>query len=87
MFKRFRDYLVDELEAFQKEGIIKAADVKKAADAMVTVMEGLEFHAHFLSEDRPFEDFADYAKRLTLEMLKGDRTPEELATVTSSQNG
>jgi hypothetical protein len=87
MFKRFRDYLVDELEAFKKEGIIKVADVKKAADAIVTLMEGLEFHAHFLSEERPFEDFAEYAKKLTLEMLKGVRAPEALAAMTSSQNG
>ena len=87
MFKRFRDYLVGELDAYKKEGIVKVTDVEKAADAMVTLMEGLEFHAHFLSEDRPFEDFANYAKKLTLEMLKGDRAPEELAAVTWSQDG
>ncbi len=46
------------------------------------MMEGLEFHAHFLSEGRPFEDFASYAKELTLEMLKGDLAPEQLAAVT-----
>jgi len=87
MFKRFRDYLVDELDAYKKEGIVKVADVEKAADAVVTLMEGLEFHAHFLSEDRPFGDFAGFAKKLTLEMLKGDRAPEELSAVTWSQDG
>lgn len=87
MFKRFRDYLVDELDAYKKEGIVKVADVGEAADALVTLMEGLEFHAHFLSEDRPFGDFAGFAKKLTLEMLKGDRAPEELSAVTWSQDG
>ena len=87
MFGRFRDYLVGELDAYKKEGIIKVADVEKAADALVTLMEGLEFHAYFLSDGRPFDDFADYAKKLTLEILRGDRAPEQLAAVTSSQDG
>jgi hypothetical protein len=69
MFKRFRDYLVRELEVYKNEGIVKVEDVRKAADIIVTLMEGLEFHAHFLSKEQPFEDFADHAKRLALKAL------------------
>jgi AcrR family transcriptional regulator len=69
MFKRFRDYLAGELEVYKREGIVNVADVRKAADVIVTLMEGLEFHAHFLSEGQPFEDFADYSKRLALKAL------------------
>ena len=70
MFMRFRDYLACELEKFKQKGVIKVNDPKRAADIIVTLMEGLEFHAHFLSEGQPFEEFADYAKTYILAMLK-----------------
>ncbi len=69
MIIRFRDYLSRELEVYKKAGIVGVEDTRKAADVIVTLMEGLEFHAHFLSEGRPFEDFADDSKRLALEAL------------------
>jgi hypothetical protein len=72
MFKRFRNYLMDELEGYRKAGIITAKDLEKAADVIVTLMEGLEFHTHFLAENQPFEEFADYSKQLALAMLKGE---------------
>jgi AcrR family transcriptional regulator len=72
MIQRFRDYLMSELELYQQEGIIKANDLKKAADIIVTLMEGLEFHAHFLSKRQPFEKFANYAKHVVLSMLKDE---------------
>ena len=72
MIQRFRDYLVRELELYQHEGIIKANDLKKAADIIVTLMEGLEFHAHFLSNRQPFEKFSNYAKHVVLSMLKDE---------------
>jgi len=73
MIQRFRDYLVRELEVYRHGGIIKTNDLEKAADIMVTLMEGLEFHAHFLSADQPFEKFANYAKHVVQTMLK-DKT-------------
>ncbi len=78
MFRHFRDYLIREFEIYKKEGIVKVKDLRKAADIIVTLMEGLEFHAHFLSKDRPFQDFAEYAKNLSLKMLKGDLTPDQI---------
>ena len=51
MFKRFRNYLVEELEAYRNAGIVKAKDLEKAADVIVTLMEGLEYQAYFLSEN------------------------------------
>lgn len=51
MFKRFRNYLVEKLEVYRNAGIVKAKDLKKAADVIVTLMEGLEYQAYFLSEN------------------------------------
>ena len=70
MFRWFRDYLHDAFIVFNKEGVIKVSDERKAADYVLTLMEGLEFHTHFLNEGRPFEDFADTAKAATIEILK-----------------
>ncbi len=70
MFKRFRDYLVHELEIYQEAGITKAKDVKMAADFIVTLMEGLEFHTQFLSDGQPFETFAKASKEIAVKLLK-----------------
>ena len=63
MFKWLRDYLAEQLNFFNDAGIIQVRDVNKAADYIVTIMEGLEFHAQFLAEGKPFEDFAQTAKK------------------------
>lgn len=70
MFRWFRDYLHDAFMVFNKDGVIKVTDERKAADYVLTLMEGLEFHTHFLNEDKPFEDFADTAKIATIAVLK-----------------
>jgi AcrR family transcriptional regulator len=72
MFMRFRDYLIGELEKYRREGLVKVNDLKKAADIIVILMEGLEFHAHFLSEGQPFKEFADDAKTYVLAMLRNE---------------
>ena len=70
MFRWFRDYLHEAFVVFNKDGVIQVSDELKAADYVLTVMEGLEFHAHFLNEGNPFEDFADTARTATIAMLK-----------------
>ncbi|GAB6191238.1 TetR/AcrR family transcriptional regulator [Desulfocastanea catecholica] len=71
MFQWLRNYLHDEFIIFNKKDIIQVGDERKAADFIVTLMEGLEFHAHFLGQDMPFEDFAETAKLSALAVLKG----------------
>jgi AcrR family transcriptional regulator len=69
MFKRFKDYLVRELEIYHDAGIIHTPDLETAADMIVTLMEGLEFHANFLSDSQPFEQFADKSKEIAVALL------------------
>jgi len=69
MIERFRDHLVDELDRFRTWGIVRAENLRVAADLIVTLIEGLEFHAHFLSEGRPFQEFAATAKKLAISIL------------------
>ncbi|MEJ2096407.1 MAG: TetR family transcriptional regulator [Deltaproteobacteria bacterium] len=69
MFKRFKSYLVEELSLYLSAGIICNTDVEGAADMIVTLMEGLEFHANFLCDGRPFESFAGASKQIVLDLL------------------
>ena len=84
MMQRFRDYLVSELELYRKEGIVKASDTKMAADTIVTLMEGLEFHSHFLSKEQPFENFANYAKNIVISMLKDETLSDNIGNSSKS---
>ena len=70
MFRWLRDYLYEEFVVFNRKGIIQVTDELKAADFIVTLMEGMEFHAHFLGQDKPFEEFAETAKQSALAVLK-----------------
>jgi AcrR family transcriptional regulator len=72
MLQRFRDYLVRELEFYCQKGIVTVNNTQMAADTIVTLMEGLEFHAHFLSGGQPFEKYAGYTKQLAISMLKDE---------------
>ncbi len=69
MFKKFRDYLQEQLVYFDRKGIINVKDKKKAADIIVTLMEGMEFHTQFLANSEPFETFAKTAKKTCLTIL------------------
>lgn len=70
MFVWLRDYLMSHLAEFSQAGVICVSNEKKAADYIVSVMEGLEFHAQFLAGDQPFEDFAQTAKKMVVHGLK-----------------
>ncbi len=69
MFIKFRNYLADEFRFYKKAGIITVADPIKAADIVVTMVEGLEFHAGFLKNGQSFETFAECSKKLAFTML------------------
>jgi hypothetical protein len=71
MFRRFRDHLAAEFELAHEHGLIQTDDRTAAADAVVTLMEGMEFHAAFLAEGRPFEAFAALAKGMAWDVLLG----------------
>ena len=70
MFINFRNYLAEEFRFYKKAGIINVEDPVKAADIVVTMVEGLEFHAGFLKNGQSFETFAKYSKKLALTMLE-----------------
>lgn len=70
MFRWLRDFLYKKFVVFSAKGIINVKDEMKAADFVVTLMEGLEFHAQFLGYDKPFEEFALSAKQSAIISLK-----------------
>lgn len=70
MFVWLRDYIQDQLVHFNSKQIINITDERKAADLIVTLMEGLEFHSHFLGENHSFDTFSQIAKKNILNVLK-----------------
>jgi AcrR family transcriptional regulator len=69
MIQKFRDYLLAELERFQAQGVVTIQDARQAADMMVTLMEGLEFHAHFLAGSQRFDLFAHTTRESVKSLL------------------
>ena len=70
MFSWLKGFLQDQLSDFNSKGIIQVHDEEKAAEFIVTLMEGLEFHSQFLGNGQPFEIFAETAKKSVLMLLK-----------------
>jgi AcrR family transcriptional regulator len=70
MYARFRGYIQEQLVFFRDKGIIDVKDEKQAAGVIITLMEGMEFHAQFLSEKGVFENFATSAKKTAIAILK-----------------
>lgn len=70
MFVWLRDYIEDQLIYFNSKNIIDVENEKQMADLIVTLMEGLEFHYHFLSDDQSFEKFSQFSKQNILKILK-----------------
>ena len=72
MFVWLRDYIQEQLLYFNRKGIINIEDEQQAADLIVTLMEGLEFHSHFLSDQKSFSKFSQSSKKIILSMLKNN---------------
>ena len=70
MFKALREHLKEEMAYFSSKGVITVHDPEKAADIIVTLMEGMEFHSQFLSTGKPFQAFAQTAKETAILALK-----------------
>ena len=70
MFGWLKNFLQGQIAEFHRAGVIRVSDAGKAAEYIVTLMEGLEFHAQFLREGKPFETFAETAKQSTIALLK-----------------
>jgi AcrR family transcriptional regulator len=71
MYRRFRRYIEEQLICYQEKGVIDVKDARQAAGVIITLMEGMEFHDQFLSEEGHFEDFAGSAKQTAIAILKG----------------
>ncbi len=72
MFSWLKAYLQGQLADFHQKGIIQVQDEGKAAEYIITLMEGLEFHAQFLSKGQAFEIFSETAKKSVIALLKNN---------------
>jgi len=73
MFKQFRVFLIENLKKFNEAGFINITDFKKAADILIVLVEGIDFHDKFVSDDEPFQKFAKYARNMAFKLLNVDK--------------
>jgi AcrR family transcriptional regulator len=69
MYRRFRALLVKELGLYMDEGIIKKTDARKAADFIITIMEGLGYYERMLDADR-YRELCGQMKEMVISFLK-----------------
>jgi len=70
MFRWLRDYLAEQLMNFGDRGVIRVQNATRAAEFIVTLIEGLEIHNQFLANGKPFEHFAQTARNTLVRALK-----------------
>jgi len=64
MFRRFRDYLVQELSIFKEHNVIQVENPVLTADLIVALLEGVHLNETYLREGKPHGEFASYAKQI-----------------------
>jgi AcrR family transcriptional regulator len=69
MFRRFRDYLVQELSIFKAHKVIQVENPVLTADLIVALLEGVHINETYLREGKPHGEFATYAKQIMAAVL------------------
>jgi len=65
MFKKHRDFIIQELEFFKKAGLIKEElNLTLTANFIVSVFEGLSFQNVFLSNGDSFKEFEKFSVKV-----------------------
>ena len=71
MFKKHRDFIIQELEFFKKAGLIKQElNLTLSANFIVSVFEGLSFQNVFLSNGEAFKDFEKFAVKIIKDFIE-----------------
>ncbi len=71
MFKKHRDFIIQELDLFKSAGLIKEEiDLTLAAEFIVSAFEGLSFEADFFSNGKRFEVYGKFSKKLIKDFLQ-----------------
>ena len=71
MFTRFRNELIDVIKACVETGVIQETDPEKVADSLMVISQGLNICELMRETDRQSEEFRQYIKVRTLNLLKG----------------
>jgi hypothetical protein len=53
--------------------VIDITDFKKAADILMVLVEGIDFHDKFVSDDESFHKFAGYVRNMAFKILNVDK--------------
>jgi AcrR family transcriptional regulator len=73
LYKRFKDYLVNEIHICAREGLIKESEPEKDADLIISLVEGLSFYRNISGGKEKYEELGQYLKEKALQMLSVKR--------------
>lgn len=67
LYRLFKSYLIEELEMFQREGVICVNDIEKTAEVLISMVEGSRHFRHFFVKSK---DVALYNQQMILAAMK-----------------
>ena len=73
LYKRFKEYLVNEINMCINEGLINESDPEKDADLIISLVEGLSFYRNIAGGKETYQELGNYLKEKALQMLSADR--------------
>ncbi|MBW1892837.1 MAG: TetR family transcriptional regulator [Deltaproteobacteria bacterium] len=69
LYKRFKEYLVNEINLCVSEGLIKESDPEKDADFIISLVEGLSFYRNITGGKQKYRELGSYLKEKALQIL------------------
>jgi AcrR family transcriptional regulator len=69
MYDRFREVIIEEIAFYQDRGIVEVDDPQKAADIMLSLVEGIGSYIMIMGDARYREELAAYLKGIALSVL------------------
>jgi len=73
LYKRFKEYLVNEINMCINEGLINESDPEKDADLIISLVEGLSFYRNIAGGKETYQELGSYLKEKALQMLSANR--------------
>jgi len=70
LYRLFKDHLIKELKDLKEKGVIHVQDLERAADVLVTMVEGSRYFCHFFVKPKDLRQYNHDMGMAALDLLK-----------------
>lgn len=70
LYLLLKNYLIEELESFQAEGIICVSDIEKTAEVLISMVEGSRHFRHFYVKSKDVAQYNQHMITAAMSILK-----------------